>query len=214
VIGPARRPPAGMRDDCAMDAERVRRLAADSESEVLELKAGRVRPQDVARNVSAFANTSGGVLIWGVDEREGIVGVAEPARAEALVRRGVERVDPPPDVTVETVDVDGARVIVAEVRKQPGHLHIADGTLFQRVEDRTEPMSADRLQELSATFVREASESEDAAADTTKALLDAVTGLQGEVVALRKQNRLRVRLAIAGAGAALATVGRVVVDML
>ena len=56
-----------------IDAD-IRDLVGLGETESVEFKVGTVSPAMLARVVSAFANTSGGKILIGVDERRGIVG--------------------------------------------------------------------------------------------------------------------------------------------
>lgn len=76
-------------------------------------------PQSLGSTVCAFANMpTGGVLILGVDERDGfaVTGVSDPAKIEAgVVDVARNAVTPPPRVTTSTVIMDGRPVVVAEV---------------------------------------------------------------------------------------------------
>lgn len=90
-----------------MEPDELKELLTKPESERLEFKSGEVRPNVVAQVLGAFANTSGGTLVWGFDERHGrVVGVSDPELAEQRVRRGLSLVSPQPDAAVQRVDLD------------------------------------------------------------------------------------------------------------
>lgn len=76
-------------------------------------------PTSLGSTICAFANMpGGGVLILGVDERDGfaVTGVGEPAKIEAgIVDVARNAVSPSPHVTTQTLTVDGRHVVVAEV---------------------------------------------------------------------------------------------------
>src|SRR3954447_19517241 len=102
-----------------MDPSAVERFLAGGESETVEFRP-RPRPlTEVARTVAAFANTKGGYLLLGVTDTGTIVGLdLEDAKADTL-RRLVEtvraRTEPPVDLVIEAIRLDGCTVAVAHV---------------------------------------------------------------------------------------------------
>lgn len=112
-----------------MDGERLDGLLASlrkfgAEATGIEVKsaAGGV-PQSVRETVSAFANSpGGGVLLLGVEERDGFVvsGVTDPAKLQADVASLCADVFAPsihPVITIGTID--GQRVLAIEVPELP-----------------------------------------------------------------------------------------------
>lgn len=107
-----------------LDAEELLRLIAEGEGSRLEFKRGLPRATKVARTLAAFANTRGGRLLVGVDDRGRIEGAPHPrATAGELRAIGSEAVDPPLDVHVETVRVEGYPVVAATVGLSPARPH-------------------------------------------------------------------------------------------
>ncbi|MCP3963500.1 MAG: hypothetical protein GY719_37165 [bacterium] len=82
-------------------------------------------PDDAYKTVSAFANTSGGWLVFGVREVEGgfeIIGLDDPDRLQndfLTVCRSDGKLSRPVDVAVEHLEVDGARVLAFRIEALP-----------------------------------------------------------------------------------------------
>ncbi|KZB85016.1 ATP-binding protein [Amycolatopsis regifaucium] len=79
-------------------------------------------PKSVRETLSAFANTSGGVLIFGLDETRGFeaTGVQEPAKLEAdLAAMCSENLEPPLRPLIGTHRFEDADLVVAEIPELP-----------------------------------------------------------------------------------------------
>jgi ATP-dependent DNA helicase RecG len=75
-------------------------------------------PKSVRETLSAFSNTDGGTVLLGVDEQTGfsLVNLADPAALrDALVRMSRDDITPALQISTEIVEVEGCRVVVAEV---------------------------------------------------------------------------------------------------
>jgi ATP-dependent DNA helicase RecG len=74
--------------------------------------------EELAKDLVCLANTDGGQLIFGVSEDRAIVGVADiDALLRAVEDVAYNRCEPPLSVVQETVEHDGARVLVVNVPK-------------------------------------------------------------------------------------------------
>lgn len=202
-----------------MDTAEVAELLSQPEGEQLEFKAGEVRAEEVARILGAFANTRGGTLVWGFDERDGrAVGVSDAARAEEAVRRGLSLVSPQPDGFVQTVEYNGAPLVVARVGRTPGYLYLANRELLERQGDRTLPMSSARLAKLGggqfSSMQEESPENAAVLVGNNKVLVEAIDAMREDMATLKKQNSFIRRSAIALAGAAFGALLRPIIELL
>jgi predicted HTH transcriptional regulator len=122
-----------------LDAARLRELVAGGEGKALEFKRGLPGDAKVARSLSAFANTKGGLLLVGVTDRKGFHGAPRPRETMGHLREvAAHQVDPPLAVEVGITDVDGVPVVWCSVPLSPDRPHAAIGddgvrTLMVRV---------------------------------------------------------------------------------
>ena len=102
----------------------ARRLGTDTER--VEVKAAsQGLPKSMAETLSAFSNTSGGVVILGLAERagfQGVPGFKARAVADALAQMCGEKMEPPVRASVEIVEFEGSPVVVATVPELPPEL--------------------------------------------------------------------------------------------
>jgi predicted HTH transcriptional regulator len=191
-----------------MTPKELRRLIGHGESEQLELKAEVPHPQLISRYLASFANTRGGQIVFGVQEPIKLVGV-DTARAQRAIDFALSKVDPKPDVAIETVVVDGHTLVVVSVQKSVA-LVSAYGGYYRRVGDSTQPLSADeiRAHALSAGTIEKALSDLSALAETQTQTIDR---LREEFASA---NSLPKKLGIAAVGAVLGALAKYVVDVL
>ena len=89
------------------------------------------KPRSWLKSVSAFANTHGGHLIFGVkNEPRTVVGLADP---QAVISKATElikvRIDPAPRYMVQVVEIEGKACVDLEVQNGPAYpyYYAADG---------------------------------------------------------------------------------------
>src|SRR5215475_8599769 len=96
-----------------MDA--LSKLLARGENLHTEFKQWPVHPDDLAAAMTAFANTDGGCIVLGVDDRGQVVGLAESDRdriAQVVDNVAFHNVHPPVTVVLETVTDTQERVVL------------------------------------------------------------------------------------------------------
>ena len=114
----------------------IRAIIQSGESDTVEFKT-RMPPEEiVARNLVAFANTRGGILIIGVGDKGEVIGVAEPEIGRTLERLTsiVKRLLPYP-IQVGVVEVEGRSLVFAALPPAPpeiGPITTSRGQFFIR----------------------------------------------------------------------------------
>lgn len=99
-----------------LTADDVLELVRQGEGRRTEFKRGLPQGERVARTLCAFANTSGGILMLGVDDAGRILGVPRPRELMSELRAVArELVEPPLAVELALVEVEGVRVLCCSV---------------------------------------------------------------------------------------------------
>src|SRR5688572_27339695 len=96
--------------------DELRAAIAGGEGREVEFKRGLPSDVKVARSLCAFANTRGGFLFIGVGDHGQLEGAPHPeVTGRKLIEIASRRVEPPLLPHVESVEIDGFRVVVARV---------------------------------------------------------------------------------------------------
>ena len=129
-------PPRSTKDYAAL----VRALCRpDGESEWVEYKQNHARPVEIGQYISALANAAAlneqpfGYLLWGVEDGTGkLVGtVFRPKHCEkgqrASAKLALRLLEPQVNFSFHVVDVDGMRIVLAEIDPCPEISQCASG---------------------------------------------------------------------------------------
>jgi predicted HTH transcriptional regulator len=122
-------------------------LIDEGEGFELEFKRKVSTPIKVAKTLMSFANTKGGIVLFGVDDDRTIVGVgSEKEEMEMIQTAASYYCDPPLEVNIDTVPYKGRDVVVVTVEEsdqKPHYLNMDEseengGTrVYIRVNDNT-----------------------------------------------------------------------------
>ncbi|MGF7213980.1 putative HTH transcriptional regulator [Spirosoma lacussanchae] len=122
-------------------------LIGQGESVRLEFKRSLSSAHRIARTLTAFANTAGGTLLIGVADDGRIVGVPSELREMRKIEEATDQfVEPPLEISYETLAPDGRRVLVIHVAESAEKPHFAvdeagKRTIYVRAKDKSMPTS-------------------------------------------------------------------------
>ena len=119
-------------------------LMSCGESQTVEFLPEKVDPLVLAKVISAFANTEGGVVLLGVNDPNTIGGV-EPVSARALIEKALKMLNSP---DVVTFDIQEIRIVlnVAVIQvKKSNHLVFCDSGAYIREGEKIRVMHQEEI---------------------------------------------------------------------
>lgn len=105
-------------------AAQITDLLSQGESSSLEFKNDLRSKEQAAELIAAMANSGGGAIVVGVDDRGGPVGLSHPERSRRLAEAAASAVWPAVGVTTDEAEVGGEHLVVVGV---PG---VGDGPVL------------------------------------------------------------------------------------
>lgn len=107
-----------------MKRKQLIELIAGGETLHCEFKLKFSTAEKIAKECMAFANTSGGVLIFGVDDEGTVVGVASEKTESELLREAAEfYCQPKIDYSLSFIQVDGKELVVVKIPESKNKPH-------------------------------------------------------------------------------------------
>ena len=118
-----------------LTAEDIKALlcGTDGETFFFEFKKDDVRPEKIYKEISAFANTFGGYIFFGVSDDKSVTGCTNwtEQRIHNVIYNGIT---PLPDFDVKNFVIDGKTVLVVKIEEDPIPPYITtDGKICERV---------------------------------------------------------------------------------
>jgi hypothetical protein len=126
-----------------LQVQELKKLVARGEGATLEFKRKATFPEKIVREMIAFANTRGGVLLVGVNDDGGITGLKYPADESHVIRNALKQCKPALTFTETFISVGSSRTIIQytipESTKKPHTLKVDNNTIeaYVRVDDKS-----------------------------------------------------------------------------
>ena len=124
-----------------MTREELNRLISLGEGQTLEFK--RSASEDFGREMVAFANSIGGMILIGIDDNGTVVGVDQPNRIKGQIQSTARNLEPPLRVQVETVD----SIMVVTVPQSSDSPHSSGGRFYLREGASCQQMTRTQIRE-------------------------------------------------------------------
>jgi predicted HTH transcriptional regulator len=141
----------------------IEALIAGGESQTVEFKAKLPPPRIVARVISSFANTEGGVIVFGIREPNIISGIPPELFGE-LYSRAIEKITGDVQTSEQVINIDGKSIGVIQVGKSADLVGTDEG-YFMRFGEADKQLTAEELS-LKATHVVNSSKAIDSLSQT------------------------------------------------
>jgi predicted HTH transcriptional regulator len=107
-----------------MTTKKLREIIELGETDTVEFKRRFSDFEKIAKEMIALANTRGGLLLFGIDDDGTIVGVAsEKSEIELITSAAEFYSDPPIDIEIEIIDIEGVDVVAVYISESPNKPH-------------------------------------------------------------------------------------------
>lgn len=107
-----------------MNRKMLAELIEGGETLHCEFKRKFTTSEKIAREIMAFANTNGGIILFGVDDNKDIVGVESEKETAELVKETIEKwIVPQVDYSLQYFDMNGKEVVVIEIPESDNKPH-------------------------------------------------------------------------------------------
>ena len=132
----------------------LKRIVSGGESDQLEFKNKVNHPEKIVREVVAFANAKGGMLLIGVDDNKNIIGVKDPLEETEVLNKYLdELVKPEIKFDTELIPISRKRKVVCyrikESQRKPHFVNkfkgSRNGVAYFRYQDKTIQASSELL---------------------------------------------------------------------
>jgi predicted HTH transcriptional regulator len=182
-------------------------LIKKPEGEELEFKRWMPFKRHLATSIAAFANTDGGTLLIGVDDKGASVGIKRPEKAQRKLKRALRLISPELSVETETVEIQGKAVLVIRIPKGENPPYRVRGISFERSGDKEIPIRGEHLYSLLTAGVGDRKD----VSERLKALCNLVERLNEQLI---HESCLTKKIMFLILGGAIATIIRLLVDIL
>lgn len=108
-------------------------------------------PEALAEDLAALANTDGGMIVLGMDDKGRVTGRTFGEEVEGLVRAAERLCRPLVVATWEAVQEPGGAVFVIRVPRSPELHSLADGRVLIRAGQVNRPLGGEEIRQLAAT---------------------------------------------------------------
>ncbi len=97
--------------------------------------------KELTEEICAFANAAGGTLLVGVDDNNQIIGTAVTNAKLSAIQNSVNEINPPVQVSLETVNVEGKSILCIEVPSGKQKPYVFSGAIYVRQGPNTQKLT-------------------------------------------------------------------------
>ena len=139
-----------------MTKKQLQQLITTGESQNIEFKQAASSAKDLAREIAAFANTGGGTLIIGVDDKSQIIGVRDFKKTEQIITNTLNHnCQPSIQAAISRIKISGQTLVVVEVKEGTTKPYEANHVVYLRTGSSTRPASREEKQEMYASGIKD-----------------------------------------------------------
>lgn len=125
-----------------MSPEEIKSLVTGGEGYQAEWKRSvPSKVKELTEEICAFSNAAGGTLLIGVDDHNQIIGASVTNAKLSAIQNSVNEINPPVQVSMETVPVDGKEILCIEVPSGKQKPYVFSGAIYVRQGPNTQKLT-------------------------------------------------------------------------
>jgi ATP-dependent DNA helicase RecG len=125
-----------------MTAEQVKSIISTGEGYQAEFKINvPSKVRELTEEICAFANSTGGVILIGVDDHNQIQGISMDNAKRSAIYNSIGEISPKFTCSLEYVNVDGLDIAVLEVHSGKNKPYVCSGAIYVRVGPNTQKLT-------------------------------------------------------------------------
>lgn len=110
----------------------IQSVIGQPEGQTLEYKSVLPPSKNIAQLICSFSNAEGGYIVLGVSDNRKIVGLSSDFRANSIIHRAIDLLEPKPKVEHRYITHEGKNLYVIKVEKSNERVSL-EGKFFKRV---------------------------------------------------------------------------------
>ena len=136
-----------------MNIQNIKDLIGETTEYDKKAKLEKKKPKSWCKSISAFANGSGGALIWGINDNDEIIGVEDVKNDSEIISEQIKTcLNPIPnfDLKIKKIDEKNLIILIVYAGEQTPYYYSRDSALiaYHRVGNESVPVNPAKLQEL------------------------------------------------------------------
>ncbi len=100
------------------------------------------KAREIAEEVCAFANAAGGMVIFGVDDKNNITGISIDNRQRSNIQDAINNITPKLNCRLEEVQLAEGNIFVIEVPSGPLKPYVYSGAIYVRIGPNSQKLSS------------------------------------------------------------------------
>lgn len=130
-----------------MDKKQLLEIIEKGESEEVEFKRSFNSTQEAAKIMTAFANTKGGILFYGVDDNKTLIGVKENTDSiQQNISSAAQTIAPPIVPEIKIYDIEAKKIIAVIVQRAIDNtFHTSQGVIYAKIGSTTKKIEGNNM---------------------------------------------------------------------
>ena len=119
----------------------IEKARYENENQYFERKSGRIKPQDLAKHISGFANANGGIIVLGIEDDGEVSGINEKQEND-FRKVFINHLMITPTNNIEKATIEGQCILIFHIGISPDEIVcLKNGDAFLRIGDSTRKLT-------------------------------------------------------------------------